>query len=117
MLTNKESKNHLLLQIESSAHWRETLSERYPNDKDINIAASVKLYQLRNYVYSLPENHQLFCWNAMIKDEDIIEWFSNELKRIGFSKDESSEKFVNRIIKKGIKRNLLNEINEDLLNN
>ena len=107
MLTSKETKEFLLLEIGGKAYWRDQLADRHPNDKARNLMASESLYKLYDHVDSLSENHQFFCWNKMATDSDVIEWFSNELNRFGFNFIETAEEFIIRIIEDGIIKNLL----------
>ena len=59
-LSNVESKELFLMEIEGTSTWRTSVFERFPNDKMHNLEASAQLMQLYDSVETLPKEDILF---------------------------------------------------------
>ena len=86
--------------IESTANWRRTKAQEYPQSEEINLHAADALDKLAAYVEKLPESHPVFKAYWSITGETEMEIFNNEVRSYGYqNQGETPEEFINRITK------------------
>ena len=90
-----EYKEHLLLQIQSAAHWRAEKAEEYPEDER-NAQSATALNALADRFSALPSDHSDIrrLWNIEKESDDdqsllLTKLLSEILSRYGF--DDTSE--------------------------
>lgn len=102
----KEEKEMLLMEIESTALWRTSLTERFPDDKH-NLEAASDLLRLYDYVSTMNDVDLMFSLGVLGWDERSSEILNNELRVYGYQNtSEAPAEFITRIRKELIEQSL-----------
>lgn len=110
-----ESKELLLLEIESTAMWRSQKANEYPHDEMRNRNAYESLMQLHDFVEKLPNNHPLFQWYNSANSEREVEWINSEIRAFGFQNIvESPTEYIKSLVKEGIRRGFIERLDDNL---
>ena len=91
-METSESREQIILKIESTANFRAAKAEKFPNDER-NRNSSIALYKLVEYLETLPKDHPVFDKIYNLNEDEDRE-FDNRLSRYSFDGTEDPAHFI-----------------------